>query len=108
MHQARNDHRMPQDATMPNQGVGDDCRIGGVGRVDTDIVYPSCQMAEHNILCHLLGGPATLGKHDASNVGGASENAGPFHGFRTLKPRRHVAGLLQRRRRIGIQVVSVR
>ena len=56
----------------------------------------------------LLGGPTAFGKEEALNFSRVSENSGFFHGLCPIRPRRHVAGFLQRRDRYGIQVVNIR
>jgi hypothetical protein len=73
----------------------------------TFIAGPATSRRSRRPQAALLGGPTALGKEQALNVGGVSEDASFFHGLCTLRPRRHVAGFLQRRHRFGIQVVNI-
>ncbi len=48
--------------------------------------------------------PATLGKKYALQIGRISQNARPFHGLGSLRPRRHAARLIESRHRLGFQI----
>jgi hypothetical protein len=60
----------------------------------TFIAGPATSRRSRRPQAALLGGPTALGKEQALNVGGVSEDASFFHSLCTLRPRRHVAGFL--------------